>query len=1209
MQINLGKGLSAHKELEMHLNKEIIDVAIVSEPHVGVNLKASKILNYTCLQQLNPQKRVKAAVYIKKSRNIAYTQWVEQSNENLLLFELTCNGKTIVIASVYVEPKAEGNNSFEALTQCINALQESNRQYIICGDFNARSQSWGDKETNERGNQMESIIYSQGLILVNTGDEPTFSRVCQSKIHTSIIDLTIVTASLAAKISNWKVVSDACLATDHRPVTFKLNEHEIRRNGQKSTFKYHTETGNWCIFSENLEESLINKGVTSASIQSINNPFELDAAVDAITEAIDSACKSTFKSKKFQKYRPIWWNEKLQMQKEKVRRIAKNIRIKKSKNFPLSHKDVHALAAEKKKYNELIQQAITSSFKETISNKDERDVWDVGRKIAKQQPVELPNVNLKMKDGIRASSEKENAKNILNHFYKDSTEMTSQGECPDSMDDEAFTEEEILNKISLMNPKKAPGLDGFTADIIKAVVVNQTEIIQHLLNKCLSIGYFPKIWKISSVKLIPKPGKPDSSSIEAWRPLGLLPVLGKLLEALFIKRVRYALKEHLSRLQFGFTEQTSTTDALMNLKKNMEQAKKKGHQVYLLSLDIQGAFDYAKWHKILERLRNYKLPRNLYKLVSSYLSDRKVLIATSYGFESKTTSQGCVQGSACGPDLWNILLNDVFELKLPPGVIMQAFADDITLIVHSNEAKKALKAADEALKMVYEWGKNNGLTFNAAKTKCVPITRKIEKMKLKPKMNEEEISLDENVKILGVYFDKNLRFTHHVRETIKKVGTIYLYLNRITRVTWGANPEILRSLYLHAIEPIITYASPVWEPAVRRKYIANALVSFQLKYLLSICKAYRTVSANSASVIANVIPLDLKVIWLNKVYNVKQQGNLKEYPGLKFQAKVDHSELPHPARRITIKFDSIDSQPEIESKLADSKVVYFTDGSKHDELVGAAYGYLESVKTGPLQDVRRIKLGNLCSVFQAELLAIRETVNQVVVKHNSANVDICSDSKAALMALKDRNSTNPLVNQIHNGLTKLAKIPKFYWVKAHCGIIGNELVDEEAKQAAMADEVPLYTDFPLSRVKLHIKKQMMANWNQRYLSLSTGKVTRRYIKTVYDAELIWKTVKPNFFTSQVVTGHGAFKAYLKRFKIMQDDRCMCGDEQTSTHIVEVCPYFEKDRQNYLITLESIKACDAYTPGQEIIMFAKYAEKVAKETIKMNNCSKSIHKLA
>ncbi len=42
-------------------------------------------------------------------------------------------------------------------------------------------------------------------------------------------------------------------------------------------------------------------------------------------------------------------------------------------------------------------------------------------------------------------------------------------------------------------------------------------------------------------------------------------------------------------------------------------------------------------------------------------------------------SVGCPQGSLLSSLLWNILIDDLLHLKLPGGVKIMAYADDITL--------------------------------------------------------------------------------------------------------------------------------------------------------------------------------------------------------------------------------------------------------------------------------------------------------------------------------------------------------------------------------------------------------------------------------------------------------------------------------------------------------------------------------------------------
>jgi hypothetical protein len=65
--------------------------------------------------------------------------------------------------------------------------------------------------------------------------------------------------------------------------------------------------------------------------------------------------------------------------------------------------------------------------------------------------------------------------------------------------------------IKKFNPKKAPGEDGLTSDIILHVFRNFPSSLTEVYNKCLKEGCFPKQWKKSSIVPIINTGKEDNS--------------------------------------------------------------------------------------------------------------------------------------------------------------------------------------------------------------------------------------------------------------------------------------------------------------------------------------------------------------------------------------------------------------------------------------------------------------------------------------------------------------------------------------------------------------------------------------------------------------------------------------------------------------------------------------------------------------------------
>jgi len=57
------------------------------------------------------------------------------------------------------------------------------------------------------------------------------------------------------------------------------------------------------------------------------------------------------------------------------------------------------------------------------------------------------------------------------------------------------------------------------------------------MNRCMENAIFPDCWKISSLVIIPKPGKKDKANTKSYRPISLLPTMSKALETLIIRRI------------------------------------------------------------------------------------------------------------------------------------------------------------------------------------------------------------------------------------------------------------------------------------------------------------------------------------------------------------------------------------------------------------------------------------------------------------------------------------------------------------------------------------------------------------------------------------------------------------------------------------------------------------------------------------------------
>ena len=104
-------------------------------------------------------------------------------------------------------------------------------------------------------------------------------------------------------------------------------------------------------------------------------------------------------------------------------------------------------------------------------------------------------------------------------------------------DDPPFTNIGLDSIRKELNPKKAPGPDGFNSDICIAAIRSAEVTFLALAHKCLSLSHFPEQWKVAHVVILRKPGKEDYTHPKSYRPIGLHSVLGKIIEKLLVGRL------------------------------------------------------------------------------------------------------------------------------------------------------------------------------------------------------------------------------------------------------------------------------------------------------------------------------------------------------------------------------------------------------------------------------------------------------------------------------------------------------------------------------------------------------------------------------------------------------------------------------------------------------------------------------------------------
>ena len=134
---------------------------------------------------------------------------------------------------------------------------------------------------------------------------------------------------------------------------------------------------------------------------------------------------------------------------------------------------------------------------------------------------------------------------------------------------------------------------------IRLLAPSISPFLCEVFNSCLNFGLFPDFLKIAEVIPIFKEG--DESDPSNYRPMSLLPVVSKIFEKIIFNRIIVFLNEEkvLNENQFGFRQNRSTIDALVELSENVRiNWLNEKQNTISTSWDLSKAFDTVD-HQIL----------------------------------------------------------------------------------------------------------------------------------------------------------------------------------------------------------------------------------------------------------------------------------------------------------------------------------------------------------------------------------------------------------------------------------------------------------------------------------------------------------------------------------------------------------------------------------------------------------------------------------
>lgn len=482
----------------------------------------------------------------------------------------------ILVISVYIprDPSASREQNAEELTNRLALITSAHKeakakwganvQLFVAGDFNRHDQLWGGdtaalSQYHGEGTPILEWMGNLGLHSMLPRGTKTF----KVGPYETTIDLALASDGLSRRMLRCQI-HDTEHGSDHRAIASTFND---RRRQDDNPRRLNHRMTNWDAVRNDLQQYV-------ASIPEIHDAGDLELQSDAITRCVQEAVARHTPEMRPSRYMKAWWDNEISM----LRREYTNLRNRNTNaNRNTRHQPHLEAQAEmaKRKFHAAIRskkKGHWQSFLEEPSN-----IWKAAKYLNTEDSA-FGNVPVLVEDGQEIEEEQDKAKVLLETFFP-STPMRltppraeqQASPIPENVD---VTMREIEEAIRRVRPWKAPGVDGLPNVVWKETWSVLKGWILAIFRASIAFGTMPAVWKTARILPLRKPNKPDYTVPKAFRPISLLPTLGKILELVVARRLSYWAETQnlLPAQQFGARPRRSGEQALVVLTEKIKEA-------------------------------------------------------------------------------------------------------------------------------------------------------------------------------------------------------------------------------------------------------------------------------------------------------------------------------------------------------------------------------------------------------------------------------------------------------------------------------------------------------------------------------------------------------------------------------------------------------------------------------------------------------------
>lgn len=454
---------------------------------------------------------------------------------------------------------------FENLTNFFNELETTlrttNGKIIITGDMNLDLNS-----DSQHVLQYKSLLMSYYVIICNSNYTREQSKTTIDHIATNITDTyqhTILTCPLK---------KEDLFYSDHSILITFINTNIDVENDQ--TVKH--------VLNHRKIEIELNEKLDTHHLESHTNPNSLS---NYIANVIETTIQSNMYKRKMPRLRKNvceWMNYKVQ------KLIKEKDLLKREKQRSPTQENIHRFSEISKELEKVKKNARQNYYGNLFKNsRDTKSTWKNINKLLGRSKKSNTCIRQLKHNNQQINDPNEIVNALNNHFATIGVKMASQIQTlpteninhfntlfynHNTIDHQPTCLLEVKKIIRELKTGKSPGYDNLTATFVKQHSYSISKAVVILFNMSLEQGKFPDNLKIAKIIPIDKGGlKEDPSN---YRPISLLPIIGKILEKLIYARINKYLEEQkfITKYQYGFRKKCNTTVAATELVIHLQTA-------------------------------------------------------------------------------------------------------------------------------------------------------------------------------------------------------------------------------------------------------------------------------------------------------------------------------------------------------------------------------------------------------------------------------------------------------------------------------------------------------------------------------------------------------------------------------------------------------------------------------------------------------------